>query len=69
VAPAATPRAIIGKVQREVAAMYADPAIADKLEKSGISAESSTSDQFDAFVRSELNRWGQVFRDSGIQLN
>jgi len=49
--------------------MYADPAIADKLEKAGISAESSTPEQFDAFVRRELSRWGQVFRDSGIQLN
>jgi tripartite-type tricarboxylate transporter receptor subunit TctC len=69
VAPAGTPRGIIDKVQREVAAMYADPAIADKLEKSGISAESSTPEEFDTFVRKELNRWGQVFRDSGIQLN
>ena len=69
VAPAGTPSAIIDKVQREVAGMYADPAIADKLEKAGISAESSTPEQFDAFVRRELSRWGQVFRDSGIQLN
>jgi len=69
VAPAGTPRGIVDKVQREVATMYADPAIADKLEKSGISPESSTPEEFDAFVRKELNRWGQVFRNSGIQLN
>jgi tripartite-type tricarboxylate transporter receptor subunit TctC len=69
VAPAGTPRGIIDKIQREVATMYVDPAIADKLEKSGISAVSSTPEEFDAFVRKELNRWGQVFRDSGIQLN
>jgi tripartite-type tricarboxylate transporter receptor subunit TctC len=30
---------------------------------------SSTLEEFDAFVRKELNRWGQVFKDSGIQLN
>jgi tripartite-type tricarboxylate transporter receptor subunit TctC len=69
VAPAGTPRGIIDKIGREVATMYADPPIADKLEKSGISAVSSTPEEFDAFVRKELNRWGQVFRDSGIQLN
>jgi tripartite-type tricarboxylate transporter receptor subunit TctC len=69
VAPAGTARGIIDKIQREVATMYADPAIAEKLEKSGISAVSSTPEEFDAFVRKELTRWGQVFRDSGIQLN
>jgi tripartite-type tricarboxylate transporter receptor subunit TctC len=69
VAPAGTPRLVIDKIQREIAKMYGDPAIAEKLEKSGISAVSSTPEEFDAFVRKELNRWGQVFKDSGIQLN
>src|SRR5262247_2790440 len=69
VAPAGTPRGIIDKVQREVVRMYADPVIADKLEKSGISTASSTPEEMSAFVRKELERWGQVFKDSGIQLN
>jgi len=69
VAPAGTARPIIDKVQREIVKMYADPLIADKLEKSGISAVTSTPEEFDAFVRKEIDRWGQVFKDSGIQLN
>ena len=69
VAPAGTPRGIVDKVQREVVKMYADPVIADKLEKAGISAVSSSPEEFAAFVRKELDRWGQVFKDSGIQLN
>src|SRR5262249_52236970 len=69
VAPAGTPRAIVDKVQREVMKMYADPGIAEKLEKSGISTATSTPEEFDAFVRKEQERWGQVFKDSGIQLN
>ena len=69
VAPAGTPHRVIDKIQREIAKMYADPLIAQKLEKSGISAVSSTPEEFDAFVRKELNRWGQVFKDSSIQLN
>ena len=48
VAPAGTPRAIVDKIQREVVTMYADPVIAEKLEKSGISAVSSTPEEFDA---------------------
>src|SRR5712672_1659821 len=69
VAPAGTPRAIVDKVQREVVNMYADPVIAEKLEKSGISAVSSTPEEFEAFVRKELDRWNRVFKDSGIKLN
>jgi tripartite-type tricarboxylate transporter receptor subunit TctC len=69
VAPAGTPRPIIDKVQREIVKMYADPIIADRLEKSGISAVTSTPEEFDAFIRKEIDRWGQVFKDSGIQLN
>jgi tripartite-type tricarboxylate transporter receptor subunit TctC len=69
VAPAGTPRPIIDKVQREIAAMYADPVIAEKLEKAGISQASSTPEELGAFVRKELDRWGKVFKDSGIQLN
>jgi tripartite-type tricarboxylate transporter receptor subunit TctC len=69
VAPAGTPRAIVDKIRREVVVMYADPAIADKLEKSGISTATSTPEEFAAFVRKELYRWGQVLKDSGIQLN
>ena len=69
VAPAGTPRRVIDKIQREIAKMYGDPVIAEKLEKSGISAVSSTPEEFDAFVRKELDRWGQVFKDSSIQLN
>jgi tripartite-type tricarboxylate transporter receptor subunit TctC len=69
VAPAGTPRAIVDKVQREVVKMYADPVIAEKLEKSGISTATSTPEEFDAFVRKEQDRWGHVFKDSGIQLN
>jgi tripartite-type tricarboxylate transporter receptor subunit TctC len=69
VAPAGTPRVIIDKVQREIATMYADPVITEKLEKAGISQVSSTPEELDAFVRKELDRWGKVFKDSGIQLN
>jgi tripartite-type tricarboxylate transporter receptor subunit TctC len=69
VAPAGTPREIVEKIRREIVNIYADPVIADKLEKSGISTATSTPEEFEAFVRKELARWGQVFKESGIELN
>jgi tripartite-type tricarboxylate transporter receptor subunit TctC len=68
VAPAGTPRAVVDKLAREVATIYADKTVADRLEKAGITAVSSTPAEFDAFFRSEAKRWTDVFRESGIKL-
>jgi tripartite-type tricarboxylate transporter receptor subunit TctC len=68
VAPAGTPRAVIDKLAREVATIYADPAVADRLEKAGITPVTSTPAEFDAYFRSEAERWTKVFRESGIKL-
>jgi tripartite-type tricarboxylate transporter receptor subunit TctC len=69
VAPAGTPRAIVDKIQSEVVKIYADPVVADKLEKSGINAVSSTPEEFDAFFRKEAVRWEKAFKESGIKLD
>jgi tripartite-type tricarboxylate transporter receptor subunit TctC len=69
VAPAGTPRAVVDKIQAEVVRIYADPATADKLEKSGINAVSSTPEELDAFFRKEAVRWEKAFKESGIKLN
>jgi tripartite-type tricarboxylate transporter receptor subunit TctC len=68
VAPARTPRPIVDKIQQEVARMYADPVLYDRLQKAGINAVSSTPEEFDVFFRKEAVRWEKAFRESGIQL-
>jgi tripartite-type tricarboxylate transporter receptor subunit TctC len=68
VAPARTPRAVVDKIQQEVAQMYADPVLYERLQKAGINAVSSTPEEFDAFFRKEAVRWDKVFKESGIQL-
>jgi tripartite-type tricarboxylate transporter receptor subunit TctC len=68
VAPAGTPRPIVDKIQREVATMFADSAIFRKLENSGITAVSSTPEEFEAFFRREAVRWDNAFKESGIKL-
>jgi len=63
-APAGTPDAIVQKIQREVAAIYADAAIMAKLENAGLFAVSSTPEEFRAFIRQEFERWAKVIRDN-----
>jgi tripartite-type tricarboxylate transporter receptor subunit TctC len=65
VAPAGTPKPVIDKVQREIAAIYADPEMAARLEKAGLNAESSTPEELGVFIRSESARWGKLIK-SGI---
>jgi tripartite-type tricarboxylate transporter receptor subunit TctC len=57
VAPSGTRKPILDKLQREVAAIFADPALAARLAKSGMSTQSSTPEQFAAFIASETARW------------
>src|SRR5580692_5432331 len=42
VAPAGTPKPVIDKIQREIAAVYADPAMAARLEKAGLKIKPRT---------------------------
>jgi tripartite-type tricarboxylate transporter receptor subunit TctC len=66
VAPAGTPRGIIGKIHSQVARIYADPTIIAKLEKVGIFAvNSSTPAELDLFIRDETRRWSRILKESG----
>ncbi|HUD89473.1 MAG TPA: tripartite tricarboxylate transporter substrate binding protein [Xanthobacteraceae bacterium] len=64
-APAGTSSEIVGKLSHFIATIYADPAVAHRLDEAGIVAVSSTPSELKAFARSETERWGKVIRDNG----
>ena len=63
-APAGTPGAIVDKLHAEVARIYADPAMQERLQKAGLFPVSSTPAEFDAFIRNETARWSKVIKDN-----
>jgi tripartite-type tricarboxylate transporter receptor subunit TctC len=65
VAPAHTPEATVDELQREVAQIFADPAMAERLRKAGLSSDSSTPQELEALIRSDSARWRTVIQ-SGI---
>ena len=69
VAPAGTPPEVADKIHREVARIYADPAVAAQLDRAGINAVTSTPAEFDRFIRDETAHWTKVFKDSGIKFD
>jgi tripartite-type tricarboxylate transporter receptor subunit TctC len=69
VAPAGLPRAIVDRLAAQIGTLMADPATRDKL--TTISLESlpaSTPDSFAAYIRTEVDRWAGIVKNSGAAL-
>jgi tripartite-type tricarboxylate transporter receptor subunit TctC len=64
-APAATPPEIVAKLNAEVRRIVALPGLGDRL--TAIELVSSTPEELDAFIRSEIDRWGPLIRKLGIK--
>ena len=63
-APAATPKPIIAKLNSELKRIMALPDVAARM--SSIELTHSTSDELDAFVRAETERWGALIKKIGL---
>lgn len=68
-APAATPREVLAKLNAEVARIAATPDYRALLEKNGFDVMAIKPDTFPEFVRAELEKWGRVIRAAGIKSN
>lgn len=65
-APAATPDAVVARMNAEVNKALASPTVAEAFEKGGIASLSGTPEQFAAFIRSEIAKYAEVIRKGGI---
>ena len=66
-APAKTPPAVIAKLNQAVNAAIANPAVRDKLIKSGAVPVGGTPDQLGTFMKAEYDKWGRVVHEHGIK--
>jgi tripartite-type tricarboxylate transporter receptor subunit TctC len=67
VAPAHTPPAIVTQLNRELRKIIDDPDVKSKLGNVGFEAFSSTSEEFEDFVKVQLGKWSKMVKDAGIQ--
>lgn len=65
--PAGTPRAVIQRLQSDVAAVMATPAFREDAQSLGYELGGEGAEEFSAYIKSELQRWGQVIRDAHIK--
>ena len=68
-APAATPRPIVARLQSEIAAALKHPDTAARLASDGADAVGSTPEQFAQLLVAERDKWGQLIRRAGIRGN
>ncbi len=66
-APATTPRAIVERLNAEVAKALASPEVREKLAALGAEPMTMSPPAFDEFVRHEMQRMGEVVRKAGIK--
>ena len=67
VAPSKTPRPIIEKLHGELKGILALPQIKEQIVAGGmVPIDNPSVEGLQAFVRSEIARWGKVVRDAGI---
>lgn len=65
--PAKTPRPIINRLNKEIAAALNAPDIKEFLFKQGLDAAPNTPEQFTAYMKSEMAKWAKVIKAAGIK--
>ena len=65
--PAGTPRPVIDILHRELVKAYNAPEIKAQVEATGSYVAADSPDEFAAFIRAEVAKWGKVGRAAGIK--
>lgn len=67
--PAATPPAVVQRLQADLAKVLADEATRGKLTGLGVDLRITTPDQTRQFLKEEVERWGAVVRSAGLRFD
>ena len=68
-APAATPREIIVKLNTETLKALADPGVRERLMAQGLIPSGNSPEQLGAFIREDTKRWEPVIKATGVKLD
>ena len=68
-APKGTPRDVVQRINRDIIAACNDAQLLTRFEGLGGRPVTSTPEEFAAFTRSEMERWGKIIRAANIKLD
>ena len=66
-APAGTPADIVAKLNTEIVRIVRQPDLRDRLAAEGSVVVGDSPEEFTAFVKTEIARWGKVVKQAGIK--
>jgi tripartite-type tricarboxylate transporter receptor subunit TctC len=67
-APRGTPDAVVKRLNSEIAAAVTTAGVRKVLEANGATPQSSTPQEFAAFIKAELEKWNTVVKAAGVTL-
>jgi tripartite-type tricarboxylate transporter receptor subunit TctC len=67
VAPAATPYAVIARLNRALVDAVDDPDVRRQLRENSVTVSATSPDAFGRLIASETERWGKIIREKGIK--
>ena len=67
VGPAKMPKEVVERLNRELNAVLKRPEVRESLAKQAFAARGSSTDEFGAYVKEQLDVWGKAIRDANIQ--
>lgn len=67
-APAGTPREIVNVLSKEMQAAVRKPELRERFIALGIDPAGTTPEEFAAFLRNEVDKWGKVIRAANVKI-
>jgi tripartite-type tricarboxylate transporter receptor subunit TctC len=67
VAPAATPREIVTRLNTEIVKVLQAPDVRERLAGQGFEVRTSTPEQMGAYIRSEIAKWAPIVKETGVR--
>ena len=67
VAPAATPRKLVHRIGADIARAVKSSDLTERMKQQGMEPVGSTPEEFDALIRSEIEKWAKVVKRSGAR--
>lgn len=69
VVPSATPRDLVHRVSADIAKAVRSSDLTDRMVQLGMEPVGSTPEEFDAYVRTEMEKWAPVVKASGAKVD
>lgn len=66
-APGTTPKALVAQISADIARAISSPEVKARLATRGAVAKPSSPEEFDRFVRSEIDKLGKLIRSAGVK--